>query len=122
MVDMVDMNDENRCSSCGGSTYESMVKTCLWEDVNVFIVEDIPARICEKCFEQFYDGDTVLQIERLRRDGFPRKNAKEVIGVPVFSLNAMKKPARIKKKGKGARDTENPELNGEINDPAANCG
>lgn len=97
---MVDMNDENRCSYCGGSTYEDRVKTCLWEDVHVFIIEDIPARVCEKCFEQFYDEATVLQIERLRKDGFPRKKAKEVINVPVFSLNAMEKPARKGRKGK----------------------
>jgi YgiT-type zinc finger domain-containing protein len=91
---------ENRCSYCGGSTHEGKVKTCLWEDGAVFIIEDIPARVCEKCFEQFYDEATVIQIERLRKDRFPRRKAKKVIEVPVFSLPSLEKPAARAKRGK----------------------
>ena len=91
---------ENRCSYCRGSTHEGRVKTCLWEDGGVFIIEDIPARVCEKCFEQFYDEGTVIQIERLRKDRFPRRKAKKVIEVPVFSLLSLEKPAAKRKKGK----------------------
>ena len=91
---------EKRCAYCGGSTHEGKVKTCLWEDRGVFIIEDIPARVCEKCFEQFYEEGTVMQIERLRRDGFPRRKAKKVIEVPVFSLAPLEKPAATGKKRK----------------------
>jgi len=76
------------------------VKTCLWEDGGVFIIEDIPARVCEKCFEQFYDEATVIQIERLRRDGFPLRKARGVIEVPVFSLSSLEEPAAGGKKRK----------------------
>jgi len=91
---------EDRCSYCGGGTREARVKTCLWEDRGVFIIEDIPARVCEKCFEQFYDEATVIQIERLRKDGFPRGKARKVIEVPVFSLTSREKPAGKGKTGK----------------------
>jgi YgiT-type zinc finger domain-containing protein len=97
---------ENGCSYCGGNTHAGKVKTCLWEDRGVFIIEDIPARVCEKCFEQFYDEGTVIQIERLRRDGFPLRKARRVIEVPVFSLSSPEERAAggKKKKSKPRRE------------------
>jgi YgiT-type zinc finger domain-containing protein len=80
---------DNGCKYCDGNTHEGVVKMCLWEGEEVFIVEDIPARICEKCYEQFYDDVTRLRIETLRRDGFPRQEAKRVMEVAVFSLPAI---------------------------------
>ncbi len=94
------MDREDRCSYCGGSTREDLVKSCLWEGGSVFLMEDIPARVCEKCYEQFYDEETVARIEKLRRDGFPRGTASRVIEVPVFSLSSPEKPAGRRKRGK----------------------
>jgi YgiT-type zinc finger domain-containing protein len=84
------MEQENgTCEFCDGNTYEDDVKMCLWEGEEVFIIEDIPARICDKCYEQFYDDVTRLRIETLRREGFPRQGAKRVMEVAVFSLPAI---------------------------------
>jgi len=80
------------CGYCGGDTYEDEVRMALWEGDKVFIIEDIPARVCEKCYEQFYEEAVRLSIEKLRMDGFPREEAKRVIEVPVFSLPVLEPP------------------------------
>lgn len=100
------------CEYCGGDTHEDEVRMCLWEGDKVFIIEDIPALVCEKCYEQFY-GDTVrLSIEQLRMNGFPRQEAKRVIEVPVFSLPVIEAP-------EGDDDEEGEE---EWDDPAKSAG
>jgi YgiT-type zinc finger domain-containing protein len=103
---------DNGCEYCDGNTYEAEVKMCLWEDEEVFIIEDIPARICEKCYEQFYDDVTRLGIETLKRDGFPRLEAKRVMEVAVFSLPA------IEMAEEGIEEGEEEELE----DPAISAG
>lgn len=84
--------EEDVCQYCGGHTYEDEVRMTLWEGDKVFIIEDVPARVCEECYEQFYDDAVRLSIEQLRMDGFPLQNAKRVIEVPVFSLPVIETP------------------------------
>ncbi|RKX79808.1 MAG: hypothetical protein DRP87_01615 [Spirochaetes bacterium] len=75
-----------RCNYCGSLTYEDTVKTFLWFNEKPVLIEDIPARVCKKCMEQFYDEKTSYMIDRLRQTKFPRERARRVIEVEVFSL------------------------------------
>ena len=47
-------------------------------------IEQIPARVCEECGEQFYAAETTRKIEKLIED--PAAKATREILVPVFSL------------------------------------
>jgi hypothetical protein len=58
----------------------------LWEGDRLVVIEGIPARVCERCAEQFYDDATVNKIEVLRTWKFPLAQAKRVIEVGVFTL------------------------------------
>jgi YgiT-type zinc finger domain-containing protein len=71
----------------------AVVKTAIWEGERVFLVEDIPAQVCDSCLEQFYDDETTDALRRLTEDGFPGARAKREILVPVFSLEAASAPA-----------------------------
>jgi YgiT-type zinc finger domain-containing protein len=70
----------------------SLVKTAIWHGERLFVVEDVPAHVCDSCYEQFYDDMTTDSIRRLTEDGFPAAKAKREILVPVFSLDGGIEP------------------------------
>jgi len=79
-----------KCDFCNSRTYEDTVKMSLWEGERLIVIEDVPARVCERCMEQFYDDFTVLKIDLLRGRKFPLSEAKRVIEVPIFTLPEIK--------------------------------
>ena len=74
------------CPRCEAEMRASVAKTSIWIGERVFIVEDVPAQVCDSCVEQFYDEDVTDAIRRLTEQGFPSAEAKREILVPVFSL------------------------------------
>jgi len=59
----------------------------MWlADGALAVVEDIPARICGECLEQYYDEDTADALRVLVESGFPAAEASRMVHVPVFSL------------------------------------
>lgn len=74
------------CPRCGTGMRPGKTKTVIWLEDRLFIVEDIPAHVCESCVEQFYDDETTDAIRRLTEDGFPSAELKREVLVPVFSL------------------------------------
>jgi len=80
--------DPHKCQYCGSQTRDDIVNMALWEEggKRLVIIADVPARICEKCYEQFYDDDTLFKVDKLRAIRFPVQKAREVMQVPVFSL------------------------------------
>ncbi len=74
------------CPRCQGALAPQKVRTAIWQDERVAIVEDIPAHVCESCLEQFYDDDVSDALRRLAEEGFPADAANRELRVPVFSL------------------------------------
>ena len=74
------------CPRCGEGMRPGIVKTAMWYDEKLYVVEDVAAQICDKCIEQFYDEEVTDALRRLTEDGFPFAEAKGEITVPVFSL------------------------------------
>ena len=64
----------------------AMVKTAIWAGERLFIVQDIPAQVCDSCVEQFYDEETTNALRRLTEEGFPPSEAQREMLVPIFSL------------------------------------
>ncbi len=77
------------CKHCGSETREDIVQSALWTDKGLVAVEDVPARVCEGCKEQFYDDETIQKIDKLIERGFPPDKATRKIVVPVFSLEEV---------------------------------
>ncbi len=82
------------CPKCGQDMRSAMVKTAIWIGERLFVVEDVPAQVCDSCVEQFYDEQVTEAIRRLTQEGFPSTEAKGEILVPVFSLQGRIKPRR----------------------------
>jgi YgiT-type zinc finger domain-containing protein len=76
-----------KCASCGSADARvAPVRSAFWHDDRLVVVEDIPAIVCGTCREQSYDDATVVQLDRLRGEGFPAEWASGELRVPVFSL------------------------------------
>jgi YgiT-type zinc finger domain-containing protein len=54
-----------RCKYCGFDTREDFIRGAFWTSTGLVVVEDIPARLCEGCGEQFFAEETTQQIEKL---------------------------------------------------------
>lgn len=76
------------CPRCESTLASQTVRTAIWQDDKVAIVEDIPAHVCRSCMEQFYDEDVSDALRQLTEDGFPASQANREISVPVFSLKS----------------------------------
>ena len=74
------------CPRCQEPLIAQTVRTAIWRDDRLAVIEDIPAHVCRSCMEQFYDDDVSEALRRLTEEGFPAEAAKEEITVPVFSL------------------------------------
>ena len=74
------------CPRCEASLVPQTVRTAIWQDDRVAIVEDIPGYVCNSCMEQFYDDDVSDALRRLTEESFPSTEADREISVPVFSL------------------------------------
>jgi YgiT-type zinc finger domain-containing protein len=75
------------CAECGApNLHSARVRSAFWHDDRLVVVDDIPALVCDACGEQFYDDNTVVRLDLLRGDGFPRERAQSELIVPVFSF------------------------------------
>ncbi len=75
------------CPRCQTALAARTVRSAVWQNDRVAIVEDIPALVCGTCMEQFYDDDVSDALRRLTEDGFPAADADREVRVPVFSLS-----------------------------------
>jgi YgiT-type zinc finger domain-containing protein len=74
------------CPRCSQPMRPATVKSAIWREDRLFLVEDIPAKVCDSCMEQFYDEETSDALRRLTEDGFSSVEPKREILVPIFSL------------------------------------
>lgn len=94
------------CENCGSSTHDDLVNICLWHGDRLVIVEKVPARVCDRCFEQFFDQLTTFKLDALRGTGFKAADAARVLEVPVFTFpqaapaeTAAKEPVTVDRRG-----------------------
>ncbi len=62
---------------------ETKVTYTLEMDGKFFIIENVPARVCEKTGEQFFSPETV---ERLQQTILGREKPKKTIETPVYEF------------------------------------
>ncbi len=74
------------CPRCGACMRPAVVRTAIWAEDRLCIIEDVPAQVCDSCGERFYDEETTEALRRMKEEGFPNAHLKHEILVPVFSL------------------------------------
>jgi len=74
------------CSFCGGELKDRLIQhEYRWEG-ELFVFEDVPARVCRQCGERYFDAKVVKAMERAVLD---RVEPKRILQVPVFSFPEM---------------------------------
>jgi YgiT-type zinc finger domain-containing protein len=76
-----------RCRYCGCETDEGVIKAAHWTERRLIVIEDIPARLCQGCGEQFFEEEVIQKIQKALT--YPTTKAKRQIRVPVYSLEAV---------------------------------
>ena len=80
------------CPRCGEAMRPAKVRTAIWREERVFLVEAIPAQVCDTCVEQFYDEDTTEALRRLTEESFASLGPVREVVVPVYSLEGQVRP------------------------------
>ena len=71
------------CSFCDGELEERLVQhEYRWEG-NLFVFEDVPARVCRQCGEKYFDAAVVKAMERAI---LGQLRPKRVLQVPVYAF------------------------------------
>lgn len=68
----------------GDTMKEKTVTYTLQVDGQFYIVENVPARVCEETGEQFFSPETV---ERLQQTIWRRETPSKVIETPVYEFS-----------------------------------
>ena len=70
-----------KCVLCGGEIKKTTVTFSYEEDNRYFLVEHIPAEVCERCGEKTYSPEVTTELLKFAKDKFrPVKK----LEVPVF--------------------------------------
>ena len=88
-----------QCQECQSSTRPDTIRMSLFGTRGMVLIEDIPAMICERCGEQFYDEETTDKLNKLTAYDFPSNLAVREVVVPVFSLTKVVAPDKDIPKG-----------------------
>ncbi|MBI2914907.1 MAG: YgiT-type zinc finger protein [Firmicutes bacterium] len=76
------------CHVCGGSVTKQRVSVQNWWGDSFTIVDGVPAFACADCGEQYFDAETSLQLDRMRKK-MGSLTPKKIIEVPVYEFPAM---------------------------------
>lgn len=72
-----------RCVFCGGEMRKMLVTFSYEEEGKFFLVEHVPAEVCERCGEKTYSPDVTAELLKFAKDIF--KPVKK-LEVPVFDF------------------------------------
>jgi HTH-type transcriptional regulator/antitoxin MqsA len=75
-----------KCAFCCGETKHIIVTFSYEEENRCFLVEHVPAEVCERCGEKTYSPDVTDQLLKFSKDN--RKPIKK-LEVPVFDYAAV---------------------------------
>jgi YgiT-type zinc finger domain-containing protein len=93
-TESIQLNQSQReillCRYCGGETVEELAKSVFWVRGGLIVVENIPARVCRRCRQQFYDDRITERVIGLDGPWSAPGMAKQEVPVPVFSLTDVK--------------------------------
>ncbi len=53
------------CSACGGKLYFDKVSLDHYEDEKLYVIEDVPAYICEECGEIWIPKPVLEELEKM---------------------------------------------------------
>lgn len=75
------------CDKCStGILRPTRIRTAFWRGDSLIVVLNIPAMVCPDCGEEYVADPTVVQLDRMRGNGFGTHEVIEKMTVPVFDF------------------------------------
>lgn len=71
---------DKACEYCNGELRPKTVRVHYRRRGQLTIIENVPARVCRRCGERYYDALTLGRIDRIGRS---RKGTKRKVIVPI---------------------------------------
>jgi len=69
------------CYYCDGKLKDTQLTLNEQENGDFYIIEDVPARICTRCGEKYFDSRVLKKIEEMLES---KVNVERVVSVPVM--------------------------------------
>lgn len=73
------MQDET-CEYCNGEVWAKTVTVHYRHKGKLVLIENVPARVCRRCGERYYDATTIEKLEAIARR---KRTAEKTLLVPV---------------------------------------
>ena len=78
----------SECTSCaGGTLHREQVKTALWRGDDLVVIEDIPALVCQRCGERYFEDETAMALDMMRTGDRADAPPRHTITVPVYAFH-----------------------------------
>ena len=74
------------CEFCGGQTVQRRIKKQHWFHKQLYVIEDVPAEVCQECGERYFYAKVLDQIDHLLQT---EHRVKARLQVEVVSLPNM---------------------------------
>ncbi|MBM3239341.1 type II toxin-antitoxin system MqsA family antitoxin [Candidatus Poribacteria bacterium] len=74
-----------KCYFCRGEIQEQSVDVIRKRKGQVFIMEDVPALVCQRCGERYYTAEVARTMDEKIAEGINK--TKRVISVPILSFD-----------------------------------
>ncbi|MFD1361276.1 type II toxin-antitoxin system MqsA family antitoxin [Lentibacillus salinarum] len=69
-----------KCYICNGDVEHRRVSVEREWNGKKMIIEDVPAAVCEQCGEQYFDGETTLRLEKIKKASvFPQEQTVQIL-------------------------------------------
>ena len=73
------------CYFCRGEIQEHPVEVIRKRKGQVFIMEDVPALVCQRCGERYYTAEVARTMDEKIAEGINK--TKRIISVPILSFD-----------------------------------
>ena len=74
------------CTLCGGELHHTLITHEERHGKNLYIFQNVPAKVCSACGEIWIDDSVIQEIDRLIREGKPTRK----VETPVYDLAGVK--------------------------------
>ena len=74
------------CEFCDGQTIQRKVRKQHWFRKKLYLIENVPAEVCQECGERYFQAKVLDGIDRMLLSDYP---VKERIQVDVVSLQGF---------------------------------
>lgn len=73
------------CLYCGGEARPDSGRLTLWTGDKLVVIDDVPASVCAKCGEEYYDESVLARVERIRLKAADTPAPVRTMKVPVYA-------------------------------------